>query len=175
MSDALVELHATLDARARPEEVADLILAAIGDRLAAWQRATLERAASRSWRRGSWYSSMSADFARPVGAGRQIATLARLFEGEPGSLAGAAADPAELRLVAAGAGRAIGWSPAQVDFRSDRLSRDERAAAGVELPKRQYNRRWRFLVRLAAKIDRYDTELRKRQLLLVGRSGLAAD
>jgi hypothetical protein len=175
MSDALLELHASLDARVRPEEVADLILAAIGERLTSRQRTMVEHAADRSWRHIPWYSSMSTDFARPVGAGRQIATLRRLFDSEPGSLADAATDPADLRLVAAGAGKAIGWNPAQVDFRSDRLGRDERAAAGVDLPKRQYNRRWRFLVRLAAKIDRYDRELRKRQLLLVGRSGLAAD
>ena len=175
VTSVLAELHATLDARPRPEEVAELVLAALGDRLTARERDTLEGAARHSWRRFGWYSSMSADFARPAGAGRQVATLSRLFGGDANELVGIAFNPDELRGITTAAGERIGWAPEQVDFRSDRLSRAERAAAGIDLPKRQYNRRWRFLVRLSAKIDRLENELRKRELMLVGRSGLAAD
>lgn len=175
MINALEELHATLDARARPEEVADLILSVIGDRLTRPERNLLGRAARHSWWRRGSYSSMTADFSRPVGADRQVATLARLFAQDADDLTDAVLDPVELRRIAAGAGELIGWAPDQANFRTDRLSRTQRSAAGVDLPKRQYNRRWRFLVRLSAKIDRLDTELRKRDLMLVGRSGLAAD
>jgi hypothetical protein len=175
VTDVWAQLHATLNARARPEEVADLILAAVGDELSDAQRRVVDGVARHSWRRTGLFSSMSADFARPVGAARQIATLARLFEREPDSLVDVVADPAELRVIAASVGEQIGWAPGQVDFRRDRLARAQRAVVGIDLPKRQYNRRWRFLVRLAAKVERFDTQLRRRQLLLVGRSGLAAD
>ncbi|WP_306207453.1 hypothetical protein [Actinoplanes sp. RD1] len=172
MDTVLEELYATLDARSRPEEVADLILSSPRIRLTKSQRAVLERAARHSWRRTGGFSSMTDDFARPVGAERQLATLGRLFDG---GLPADALDPGELRRAAARAGEQIRWSPGETDFLDDRLTRAGRAAAGIDLPKRQYNRRWRFLVRLSAKIDRIDTELRKRELMLVGRSGLAAD
>ena len=175
MTDVLKDLHATLDARARPEEVAHLILTALDGRLTRSERAELRRAARHSWFRTGGFSSMPADFARPVGADRQVATLTRLFGGDAGELAGAVLAPERLRTLAADTGAVIDWTPGDRDFRRDRLNRDERAAAGVDLPKRQYNRRWRFLVRLSAKIERVDTELRKRELMLAGRSGLAAD
>ncbi|GAA2378706.1 hypothetical protein [Dactylosporangium salmoneum] len=173
-TDTLAVLHASLDGRERPEEIADIILAGFDD-LTGRERAVLERAAKHSYRRHGWYSSMYADFARPVGAGRQLSALAHLFERDEADLAHAAVDPAELRLICAGAAESIRLLPGQRSFKHDRLDRGQRATHGIDLPKRQYNRRFRFLTRLAAKIDRLETELRKRELMLVGRSGLAAD
>jgi hypothetical protein len=173
-SDTLTKLHASLDGRERPEDVADLILSGF-DRLTGRERAALERAAGHSRRRRSRYSSMPTDYARPSGAQRQLSTLAYLFDLGDGDLRLAAHDPAALREIAARAGEPLEWVPAHGNFKIDRLDRLQRAARGIDLPKRQYNRRWRFLARLAAKIERLDTELRKRELLLVGRSGLAAD
>lgn len=173
-SDTLATLHASLDGRERPEEIADLILNGFDD-LTDRERTLLERAARSSWRRQRWYSSMSTDYARPTGADRQLATLAHLFGRNEADLASAAYDPGELRAVGANAGESIHWTAGQTNFKADRLSRAQRAEHGIDLPKRQYNRRFRFLIRLAAKVERLDTELRKRELLLVGRSGLAAD
>jgi len=174
--DELVELYRSLDGRMRPEDVADLILVAAGDQFTAADRAVLERAAAHAYslrRRGS-YTSMSEDFTRPVDASRQIAVFARLFGRDVDALADAVGKPSALLVLAAGEGAALGWRPG-ADFKTDRLARHDRAAHGLELSRRQYNRAWRFLTRFAAKIERVDVELRKRQLLLVGRSGLVAD
>lgn len=174
--EALAQLHRSLDGRWRPEDVADVIASAFGDELDQRGRLVVERAARYSHRRSQWWwSSMSADFARPVDAGRQLDALAHLFSRDRDGLAHAESDPDALRLIAAGAGESIHWVPGQVDFLRDRLSRPGRQAAGIDVPKRQYNRRFRFLVRLARKIERLELELRKRQLMLAGRSGLAAD
>jgi hypothetical protein len=165
---ALDQLHASLDSRLRPEDVAELILKT-AEPFSDAERVLLQRAAnSRSrW----WYSSMSSDFARPVDASRQIGVLRDLtstdFEVD-------AANPAELRAVIAVVGTAIGWH-AGFDFKRDRLSRAELKASGSTWSKRQYNRLLRHLARTAAKVDRLDVELRKRELMPVGRSGLAAD
>jgi len=173
--EALQQLHRSLDGRWRPEEVADLILAGFRDDLDQRGQVVLERAAKHSWRRQSWWSSMPDNFPRPAGAGRQLDTLAHLFMRDRAELAYAEDDPDALRLVAAGAGESIHWVAAHTDFLRDRLSRPARAAHGIDVPKRQYNRRFRFLVRLARKVERLEAELRKRELMLVGRSGLAAD
>jgi hypothetical protein len=172
VSNVLDQLHDSLDSRLRPEDVAALILTT-GEDFTAGQRRMLERAANSrpKW----WYSSMSSDFARPVDASRQLATLVRLFDHDAQAYAGTgvAGDPNALRVLAHVAGHPLGWTSG-IDFKS-RANREARDAAGVELSKRQYNRAWRFLIRLDDKIARLDTELRKRELMLAGRSGIAAD
>lgn len=169
MQDILTQLHASLDSRLQPEDVAKLILEGFGDDLDAGQRHVLQRAvaARPRW----WASSMSSDFTRPVGAQHQITVLERLtgtaFDADPD-------DPDALRPVIGVAGTAVGWH-AGFDFKADRLTRAELKASGSVWSKRQYNRLLRHIARTAAKVERLDVELRKRNLMLVGRSGLAAD
>lgn len=176
MSDhasALTELHASLDQRHRPEEIAELILAT-GRPFTPSERALLERAASRSARRLGYVTSMNETFARPVGASRQLATLNHLFTPDLAPVPAVDAEsPEAVMAAAARAGRAIGWNPGEDDFLSDRLDREQRRAAGIELSKRQYNRRFRALRHLAAKTERLAAEQDKRRLVLRGRSGFA--
>jgi hypothetical protein len=168
-SGIIAQLHASLDSRLRPEDVAGLILAS-DEVFTPHERRMLARVAQArpKW----WYSSMSSDFARPVDASGQLAVLGRLF-GVDSNLRQAVTDLDSLRLLAANAGEGILWRPG-VDFK-ERLNREDRKANGIELSRRQYNRAWRFLIRLDAKIGHLETELRKRELMLAGRSGLAAD
>lgn len=165
---ALDKLYTSLDSRLRPEDVAALILAA-GQPFDDGERTLLQRAANSRPR--WWYTSMSSDFARPVDASRQVAALNRMtgaaFEVD-------AANPAELRALLAAVGGGVGWRTG-FDFKRDRVTRAELKAAGSPWSKRQYNRLVRHLTRLHAKVERLDVELRKRELMLVGRSGLAAD
>ncbi|MEO3775142.1 hypothetical protein [Micromonospora sp. B9E7] len=77
--DALVALHGSLDERRRPEEIAHLVLRVVGGQLGLRERMALGRAARAAARWNGW-SSMSADFARPVGAARQVDAAMRLFE-----------------------------------------------------------------------------------------------
>lgn len=179
-AEALTELHASLDRRPRPESVVELILRADpapgGRPLSPDERDLLERAAGRSnpWRVHT--TSMSEDFARPVGGARQLAATARLFGAPDGPGAAVRPDrPGDLEAFAAEVGRRIGWEPGGTDFLDDRLDRHERRAAGIELSKRQYNRRFRALRRLAAKADVLRSEQDKRRLLLCGRSGFASE
>ncbi|MFG1957123.1 hypothetical protein [Nonomuraea sp. NPDC049028] len=68
--EALVELHGSLDRRYRPEDVADLVLRALDGSVSRRERVLLERAAKHSAHRQGWFSSMSTDYARPVGGAR---------------------------------------------------------------------------------------------------------
>lgn len=160
--DALDRLYDSLDARLRPEDVAVLVLEAQPS-LTRREQAVIGKVAA-SARRWHGFSSMSDDYARPVGAACQVATTRSLFdvdgEVDPD-------DPMSVLEFASLVGAEINWAPDRTDFLADRLNREARAAAGIELSKRQYNRRFRMLRRLAAKADRLSRahELRRAALL----------
>ncbi|WP_200926704.1 hypothetical protein [Sphaerimonospora mesophila] len=170
--EILVELYGSLDRRYRPEDVADLVLQALDGRLSRRGRVVLERGARHSSRRQGWFSSMSTDYARPVGGARQVAATTRLFdhrrEVDP-------EDPESLLEFAAAVGHEIQWAPERADFLADRLNRDARATAGIELSKRQYNRRFRMLGRIAAKAGTLRVEQDKRRLLMIGVTGFGTE
>ncbi|GAA3105694.1 hypothetical protein GCM10020001_024190 [Nonomuraea salmonea] len=168
----LAELHASLDQRRRPEDIAELVLRAepgLTDR----ERELLERAAEHSGARRGYATSMSEDFARPVGGARQVAATARLFEVPEEASTVDGDRPDALMGFAARVGDEVGWLTGHGDFLDDRLDRAERAAAGIEVSKRQYNRRFRALRRLEAKAGTLRREQDKRRLTLLGRSGFA--
>ncbi|MEV4556818.1 hypothetical protein AB0K51_07440 [Kitasatospora sp. NPDC049285] len=182
VSDAdrvLRELHATLERRKRPEDVAELIRdlhAALGGTLDPVAARALAKAAEYSLR-NLWhgYTSMSEEFARPVGAARQLAAAAQLFPELPEIPAEAADDPARIAELIRAAGRQIGRQDGQDDFGLDRLDRAGRAAAGLgDLSARRYNKRFRLLLRLEAKLVRLIHEQRRREVTLTGKGALAA-
>ncbi|MCX5065686.1 hypothetical protein OOJ91_07300 [Micromonospora lupini] len=171
VDDALHALHASLDERRRPEEVALLVWRAVGGRLGAQDRMVLGRAA-RAASRWAGSSSMSADFARPIGGARQVDAARRLFELPVGDVD--PDDPTSLLEFGAQLSASLGALDAErLDFLRDRLNREARAVAGIELSKRQYNRRFRVAQRVAAKAGRLDMERTKRQLTIVARAGFA--
>ncbi|WP_328346636.1 hypothetical protein [Micromonospora sp. NBC_00421] len=171
-SDALIALYATLDRRPRPEEVAHLVFRAVGDRFDQRDRMLLGRAARAASR---WHgeSSMSDDFARPVGGTRQVDAARRLFTLPDDGVD--PDDPTSLLDFTRRLGESLGVRDEhRLDFQRDRLNRADRVAAGIELSKRQYNRRFRVTRRVAAKAGRLGAGQTRRQLTLVARSGFAA-
>ncbi|MEE1942886.1 hypothetical protein V1L54_26335 [Streptomyces sp. TRM 70361] len=186
-SPLLRELHASLGQRRRPEDVAHLVLRLFEDGggrdggrpLDRRARKALEKAARGSLR-NLWhgYTSMLEDFARPVGARRQLSRAAELFPALPELLAlpeSAGDDPERIEAAIRAAGGEISKHFGASDFLADRLNRAQRAAAGLgELSKRQYNKRFRLLRRMEVKLARLVVERRKREVTMVGRSGLAS-
>jgi len=178
-SDRLLrELHATLALRKRPEDVARLIqdlYAARGTDLDAATEAALGKAAEYSLR-NLWhgYTSMREEFARPVGAQRQLTRAASLFMSVGDLPDDAGDDPARIEAVIRRAGEEIGRAYGQNDFGLDRFNRAERAAAGLgEVSKRQYNKRFRLLRRMEAKLARLVHEERRREVTMTGKGALA--
>ncbi|MFG2455779.1 hypothetical protein ACGFWE_01680 [Streptomyces sp. NPDC048523] len=172
------ELHASLTLRKRPEDVARLIqdmYAAQGTDLDAATDTALAKAAQHSLR-NLWhgYTSMREEFAWPVGAQRQLARAASLFANLPELPGSAGDDPARIEEVIRRAGEEIGRSYGQNDFGMDRLDRAERTAAGLgEISKRQYNKRFRLLRRMEAKLARLIHEQRRREVVITGKGALA--
>ncbi|MCG6494098.1 hypothetical protein [Kitasatospora sp. A2-31] len=176
----LRELHATLSLRKRPEDVARLlqdVYAAAGIELDPQTRGALAKAAEHSLR-NLWhgYTSMREEFARPVGAQRQLGRAAELFEGVPELPDSAGDDPARIEEVIRRAGEEIGRAYGQNDFGMNRLDRAGRAEAGFgEISKRQYNKRFRLLRRMEAKLARLVHEQRRREIVMTGKGALAHD
>lgn len=175
----LRELYASLGLRKRPEDVAQLIkdlYATQGTSLDPATEAALAKATEHSLR-NLWhgYTSMLEDFARPVGAQRQLARVASLFTSVLPDIADSAGDdPAEIEAVIRRAGEEISRAYGQNDFGTDRLNRTERAGAGLgEMSKRQYNKRFRLLHRLEAKLARLIHEQRRREVTITGKGALA--
>ncbi|MFG2306566.1 hypothetical protein [Actinacidiphila glaucinigra] len=174
----LRELHASLALRKRPEDVAQLIqdlYAAHGTDLDPATEAALAKAAEHSLR-NLWhgYTSMLEDFARPVGAHRQLARAKSLFASVPELPESAGDDPAQIEAVIRRAGEEICRAYGQNDFGMDRLNRAERADAGLgEMSKRQYNKRFRLLRRMEAKLARLIHEQRRREVTMTGKGALA--
>ncbi|MGW6708301.1 hypothetical protein ACWGDE_25880 [Streptomyces sp. NPDC054956] len=174
----LRELHASLGLRKRPEDMARLIQDLFAAREVAPDPATadaLEKAAEHSLHR-LWhgYTSMLEDFARPVGAQRQLARAGALFASVPAIPEGAGDDPAEIEAVIRRAGEEIHRQYGENDFGLDRLNRAERAEAGIgEVSKRQYNKRFRLLRRMEAKLARLVHEQRRLEVTMTGKGAFA--
>ncbi|WP_405554868.1 hypothetical protein OHV08_13055 [Streptomyces canus] len=151
------------------------LYAAQGSGLDAATEAALAKAAENSLR-NLWhgYTSMQEEFARPVGAQRQLARAASLFTSVPDLPDDAGDDPAQIEAVIRRAGEEIGRAYGQNDFGLDRFNRAERRAAGLgEISKRQYNKRFRLLRRMEAKLARLIHEQRLREVTITGKGALA--
>ncbi|MHA6765248.1 hypothetical protein [Streptacidiphilus sp. PAMC 29251] len=173
---ALAELCASVRLRRRPEDVADLVLTVLGARLSRAERNLLTVAAGGSLRR-AWhgYTSMLEAFAPVIGAQRQATTVAVLFDAIDRLEGPAANDPDAVEQVIRTACEQIGKTFGGNDFLTDRLNREQRAAAGLgELSKRQYNKRFRLLQRLEAKLTTMVRATLERDAVMLGKSGLAS-
>ena len=175
--EALRELFETLNQRHRPEDVAQMILDLPGTELTDSERKVLNRAAENSFKRmrqahPEWYSgsSMSQDFKRADDMSRQAKVARALFHAP---VPQAVHDVEKMASFIGMAGREIEKKKGRNDFLEDRLDRKERRAAGITISKRQYNKRWRLLKRMEAKVNRMASEQEKRTLTMVSKSRLA--
>lgn len=166
----LRDLYRSLDERKRPEDVARMILAVAGDKLAE----SVEKALKKISKARS-YSYMSQDFQRSAAVlDTQLKVAGTLWAVE------APADAADLEQVQNFLGeieQRIGKKVGQNDFKADRLNSEARLKAGGEvsrLSRRQYNKRFRLAVRMEDKLERRVREITKRGLTLASKSRLAS-
>ncbi|HEX8340702.1 MAG TPA: hypothetical protein VF624_07325 [Tepidisphaeraceae bacterium] len=170
MSDSedntLRELFRSLDQRQRPEEVAQLVLST--GVLTPAAAAHLKRVA----RHASGTSYMSQDFNRSYAAlDRQVKLSGVLF-----AVTGPA-DPADLEAVHQYLTQiepTIGKTVGRSDYKHDRLNKAQRDERGIDLSRRQYNKRFRLAARMEDKARRREREITRRALTLASKSRLAS-
>lgn len=171
--DLLRELHRSLDRQPRPEDLLTPIQALLGARLSAVERTALILARRSAQAANPWgWSSMADDFRRPVGLERQLSVASQLFQTR---LPEDSSDLAGIDQYLHGVTAEIEGQVGAGDFQRDRLSRAARAAAGLELNNRQYNKRFRLAVRMARKRERFARGLEQRALTLISKSRLASE
>lgn len=166
-NEALRRLHRSLDERWRPEDVAvqvDELLDVAPDEHLILRRATV------AGQRAFW-SSMSADFQRPQNMSRQLSVAEQLFGKKIDFLPD---DLVQIENWINRAGDLIGKERGFNDFKFDRLPKEARKLRGIDISRRQYNKRFRLAVRLEHKARTLSKEQFKRSLTLASKTRLAA-
>jgi len=166
-------LYKTLQERKRPEDVAHMILEILQDDLSARERAILDKAASGALQKTFWaYTSMLETFATPIGAGNQLSRAGELFNvAIPPREQWA--EPVVIEAFIKKMGPEIGKRFGASDFKADRLNKQQRKAAGLDLSKRKYNKLFRVLARLEERLLTIIDEWKKFELLNIAKHGLA--
>jgi hypothetical protein len=168
------DLFATLEQRRRPEDVAEMIRTTLGDDLSRAEQAILDRAARHSLKRGyAKITSMLEEFRRPIAPERQVRKALELFERVETWTAAECADPQRVESFIRELCPLIGKQFGASDFKHNRLNGAQRVAAGLDLSRRRYNKLFRLLARLEAKLRTYLRELRKFDFTRLGKSRLA--
>ena len=78
----------------------------------------------------------------------------------------------EINLYAKQVGCTIFKPLDKNNFLTDRLNKKDRREKGLDISKRQYNKRFRYLKRLKAKSDTLTREISKREFTQIGKTGL---
>lgn len=172
-TSAFEKLYQSLSQRKRPEDVAELILTLLGEKLSSGERKLLNKAAKSSLKRSLWgYTSMLQTFARPVGAEKQIKKTVELFKLAPDSFE-EYDNPVAIESFVTATSRLIGKQYQQSNFVENRLNKSQRKSFDLDLSKRQYNKRFRLLKRLEKKRYTLAREQQKAEFTQVAKHGLA--
>ncbi len=175
----LTALYQTLTQRRRPEDVAEILLPILQEHLTPGEQNTLNKAAMGSLRHNPWqFSSMSEEFALPVGAAKQARKAAELFDYPlPDSLTAATSDftaPEQVMDLLQELNPRLVKTTGQHNYKTDRLDRAAREKAGLGgLSRRRYNKQFRALRHLEAKIERLMAASHQRELHMTSKSGFA--
>ncbi|HEY8895189.1 MAG TPA: hypothetical protein VIM79_10255 [Niastella sp.] len=167
------QLYNTLHERRRPEDVANMVIELTADSLSAKERTVLEKTAKGSLKRNVYgYTAMLQTFAEATGAGKQITKAIEIFKL---SITGKSdynnAEEIEkfITLVSPIINKPVG----QNNFKADRLNKEQRKASGLDISKRNYNKKWRLLKRIETKLQTFIRESRKVEFQKIGKHGLA--
>lgn len=167
-------LYFSLNQRKRPEDVADNILELLKNHLNKAEKSCLQQAARGSLKQRLFiYTSMLQDFAAPVGLQRQVSKAMELFTTAYPLDTQACDRPDAVEQFLRHISQEIHKSFGSNDFKADRLNRQARSERGMEISKRRYNKLFRHLIRMGAKLNKLIGELKKLMFTKVGKSGLA--
>lgn len=168
---AFEDLFSAIQMRPRPEDVAQLVLEILDKDLTAGQRRIIDQAAKGSLKRAVYsYSSMAQDFSRPVGADKQVQRAALIFKIPDPPSTVECLDVARVEAFMCRIAEVIQVVPDQSDFKVNRLNREQRKTAGLDIKKRQYNKMFRAIRRLKWKIERMIVNGKKYEATRISKS-----
>ena len=175
-TDFLSLLYKTLNERQRPEDIARLILEHRTD-LSDSERNALEEAAKRSLKSTvtGWFSSMPDTFKEPHGMRKQLNKAEELFHKSFSSNEQDFLDIVKIEAYLQELNKIIGKTAGQSDYKNDRLNSEERKKQNLDLSRRQYNKLFRHLGRLEAKLRTVMREQQKLRFTKISKASLASE
>lgn len=165
------DLYRSIQTRPRPEDVAQLILEILDKDLTKQERSILDVAARYSFKRYTYaYSSMAQDFAHVHGAEHQVRLAALAFSIPDPPSADECLDVAIVETFLLRLAQQIQVVPEFIDFMTNRLNREQRAASGIDIKKRRYNKMFRSMRRIRAKLNRMIDNHKKYEVTRIAKS-----
>jgi hypothetical protein len=174
-NDAIARLHATLPRRDTPETVAELIGQALPPEQARRLHGPLHARLAGSIRHFFGWSSVPTLFRAPDRPDRQLAKARELASLFLGGRLPEGGDPEEVERLLAEFNELIGKHAGANSFLNNRRNRKQRAAMGLTLSRRRYDKLFRLAARLEQRLAKLRSEEAKYRLLLIGKAALAPD
>lgn len=135
------QLYQTLNERRRPEDVAEMVIELTKDSLTTKERLLLEKAAQGSLARNIFgYTSMLQEFAEAKGAGKQISKAIEIFKLDNQNKSDYN-NQKDIENFINYASPIIRKTAGKNDFKADRLNKSQRKESGLDLSKRNYNKK----------------------------------
>ena len=170
---AIEQLFQTLKERKRPEDVAEMVIELTKDSLTINERLLLEKVAKGSLARNVFgYTSMLQSFAEAKGAGKQITKAIEIFQLDNKNKSDYN-NQKDIEDFINFVSPIIHKTAGKNDFKVDRLNKSQRKESGLDLSKRNYNKKWRLLSRIETKLLKFIRESKKVEFQKIAKHGLA--
>lgn len=167
------QLYKTLSERRRPEDVAEMVIELTKDSLTTKEKSLLEKAAKGSLARNVFgYTSMLQEFAKAIGAGKQINKAIEIFKLDNHNKSDYN-NQKDIEDFVNSVSPIIRKTAGKNDFKVDRLNKSQRKESGLDLSKRNYNKKWRLLTRIEKKLQKFIRETKKKEFQKIAKHGLA--
>lgn len=166
-----IELYRSLKQRKRPEDVAQMVIDLLDKNLSPKELSILEKASKNSLSKNLFgYTSMMQEFAKAKGAEKQVKKAIEIFQLQPSTVDYSNVDNIEGFIKATSP--IIHKNYGDNDFKNNRLNKSQRLEVGLDLSKRNYNKKWRLLKRLERKLLATLRENRKNEFQMISKHGL---
>lgn len=170
--DNLKKLYKSLSQRKRPEDIAEIVLAELAGDLTALETKLLRKASKGSLsNRWLGYTSMLQEFATVVGAQNQVAKAIEIFELKQVGNKNYN-DIEDVKEFITNVAPLIHKPVGGNNFVTDRLNKIERKSLGLDISKRNYNKKWRLLKRLENKLIKIAEENKKVEFQKMAKHGI---
>lgn len=175
-TDLLESLYRSLNERQRSEDIAQLILEHRSD-ITDSERSALEKVTKKSLKStvSSWFTSMPTTFKEPHGMRKQLNKAQELFNKSFSSNDSDFLNTNKIEAYLQELNKIIGKTVGQSDYKNDRLNSEERKKQNLDLGRRQYNKLFRHLGRLEAKLRTFMREQQKLRFTKISKSSLASE
>jgi len=171
--EAIKNLHKTLRQRKRPEDVAQMIFEILESKLSSTEKNILEKATKGSLKKALFgYTSMMQEFAAVVGAEKQVKKTIEIFKLEGKELIDYD-DIEDIEKFIGEVSLLLNKTVGANNFVTDRLNKEQRKEKGLDISKRNYNKKWRLLRRLERKLHTCKREVKKSEFQKVAKHGLS--